>query len=79
MLCTAHQMRRHALSAHSRMFHICDAKLGDNQGGSNNLPDSLTLTGKTVLLVISLFCFIDNGKEIRLRILQGRSDARMVG
>ena len=48
-------MRRHALSAHSRMFHICSAKLDDYQCGSNDLPIGLTLTEKFVLLVISLF------------------------
>ena len=37
------------------MFHICSAKLDDYQRRSNDLPKGLTLTGKFVLLVISLF------------------------
>ncbi len=42
---------------------------------SNNLPDGLTLTEKFVLLIFNIICELRYGKKIRLRILQGGSDA----
>lgn len=38
---------------------------------NNNLPKGSTLTEKFVLFIINSFYITDNGKKIRLRILQG--------